>query len=173
MNTKEDFLFFLSFFLRFMYFFAKSKWGTLSKLKQWYNAARVQMRARRERLLFARLFDQVEAEDRLILYKWIYCVMWAIKLIKGVHSCWRRAGPWIFQCYHFSLRFYNKYFWRSWMNFSWLSRGDERRARDPGDGGSALLTHHREVHRLQSLSMGALAGAIALISLLCQALLHQ
>lgn len=39
------------------------------------------------------------------------------------------------------------------MNFSWLSGGDERRMRDPGDGSSLLLTHHREVHRLQSLSM--------------------
>lgn len=39
------------------------------------------------------------------------------------------------------------------MNFSWLSWGDERRMRDPGDGSSLLLTHHREVHRLQSLSM--------------------
>lgn len=39
------------------------------------------------------------------------------------------------------------------MNFSWLSGGDERHMRDPGDGSSLLLTHHREVHRLQSLSM--------------------
>lgn len=39
------------------------------------------------------------------------------------------------------------------MNFSWLSGGDERRARDPGDGSSLPLTRHREVHRLQSLSM--------------------
>lgn len=39
------------------------------------------------------------------------------------------------------------------MNFSWLSGGDERRMRDPGDGSSLLLTHHGEVHRLQSLSM--------------------
>lgn len=39
------------------------------------------------------------------------------------------------------------------MNFSWLSGGDERRMRNPGDGSSLLLTHHREVHRLQSLSM--------------------
>lgn len=39
------------------------------------------------------------------------------------------------------------------MNFSWLSGGDERRMRDPGDWSSLLLTHHREVHRLQSLSM--------------------
>lgn len=39
------------------------------------------------------------------------------------------------------------------MNFSWLSGGDERGTRDPGDGSSVLLTHHREVHRLQSLSM--------------------
>lgn len=39
------------------------------------------------------------------------------------------------------------------MNFSWLSRGDERRMRDRGDGSSLLLTHQREVHRLQSLSM--------------------
>lgn len=39
------------------------------------------------------------------------------------------------------------------MNFSCLSGGDERRTRDPGDGSSLLLTHHREVLRLQSLSM--------------------
>lgn len=41
------------------------------------------------------------------------------------------------------------------MNFSWLSGGDERRKRDPGDGSSVLLTHHGEVHRLQSLSTKA------------------
>lgn len=39
------------------------------------------------------------------------------------------------------------------MNFSCLSGEDERQMRDLGDGSSLLLTHHREMYRLQSLSM--------------------
>lgn len=53
------------------------------------------------------------------------------------------------------------------MNFSWLS-GEMKGERGIQGTGALLLTHHREVHRLQSLSMNP-TGSIALITLLCRA----
>lgn len=68
-----------------MIFFIEHKLKTrdIKQIKTTINTACTRMRKKERAALFVCLFDQVEGKDRLILYKWIYCVMWAIKLIKG------------------------------------------------------------------------------------------